>query len=664
LPLAETGRLGLGGEPSFRAIIKLVGSIRISQQCFGLLPKLLEVDQFMNAERQKFVRKVHPELSFYEMNCRRFRQIAYIRVPGFSRYFVQMAACPKCYYPITKKAVLFESDYICPNCKQLLVPALSSVLLFVLLLLGIPAVTIGLFAFVFGIDSLAMMIGFFVLLPFGIYIGGTVIRYEASAEEPGVDVNGSEELNMAALAPAFFPGSYTWTFPGCPIQIRIRLEIVNALQRLAERAQDLGTLAPFAGGLLLGNTPSPGVTEVAGIEPLAGLDAAAVEAAIGKVECEVVGFFRARYGDPAQPGASLRMTDDDVTLAAGVFQATQFSGAVDRDHGNGGGDGDILFLERRENAGGFFVHGFPARRPSTRRARGESPATILLELLGCSRRFAAQRSITALSRLAYSLVSDMPPSPTVSQFLPILTMFFRFRPNGILGVSGPRSLLRLVSFVCFAGVADLLDRRQSLWEPAGRAQQNEDAALVRNLRVVENALLRHRVLIDGHVDFAGIRAQLSATGKAPARVGRRRGFGSHHFSSFSQFRPLAPKPLRNSLRPPRRRCITRQATFLAAYRKTASIAAAAKAAGLKPAQHYRWLAASPAYWDAFRELQEDVTRRLQDKVVELAMEGWAELVYHRGRVCGTIEHHSDRLLLYFLEGAKPEQWRQLRVREL
>ena len=123
---------------------------------------------------------------------------------------------------------------------------------------------------------------------------------------------------MAAPAPAFSPGSYTWTFPGCPIEIRIRLEMVDALQRLVERAQDPGTLA-FSGGLLLGARASPGLTEVAGIEPLAGLDAAAIETVIGKAQYEVVGFFRALSGDPARPGASLRMTDDDVTLAAGSF---------------------------------------------------------------------------------------------------------------------------------------------------------------------------------------------------------------------------------------------------------------------------------------------------------------------------------------------------------
>jgi hypothetical protein len=241
-----------------------------------------------------------------------------------------MAACPECYYPITKKAALFERDYICPNCKQGLVPKVSSILLYILLLLGIPSVTMGLFAFVFGIDKLTMIIGLVVLLPFGIYTGRTVIRYEPSPEEPIVDVtihpgqnwlgiHGSEEkLNMAAPAPAFSPASYTWTFPGCPIQIRIRLEIVDALQGLVERAQNADSKA-FAGGLLLGSTASPDVTDVVGIEPLARLDAAAVEAAIGKAECEVVGFFRALSGDPAQPCASLRMIGDDVTLAAGFF---------------------------------------------------------------------------------------------------------------------------------------------------------------------------------------------------------------------------------------------------------------------------------------------------------------------------------------------------------
>jgi hypothetical protein len=123
---------------------------------------------------------------------------------------------------------------------------------------------------------------------------------------------------MAAFAPPLSPGSYTWTFPGCPIQIRLRLELVVSLQRLLE-AQEPGMAAPFSGGLLIGDTANPGVTEIADMEPLEALDAAAVEAAIGKAECEVVGFFRVVSGSSLQTGASLRMTEDDVALATGWF---------------------------------------------------------------------------------------------------------------------------------------------------------------------------------------------------------------------------------------------------------------------------------------------------------------------------------------------------------
>src|SRR5215472_10663526 len=81
-----------------------------------------------------------------------------------------------------------------------------------------------------------------------------------------------EEFKMAALAPESSPGSYTWTFPGCPIQIRVRLDVVDALQQLVERAQDSENAEPVSGGLLLGDTASPAVTEIAGIEPLGAHD--------------------------------------------------------------------------------------------------------------------------------------------------------------------------------------------------------------------------------------------------------------------------------------------------------------------------------------------------------------------------------------------------------
>jgi hypothetical protein len=109
--------------------------------------------------------------------------------------------------------------------------------------------------------------------------------------------------------------------------------------------------------------------------------------------------------------------------------------------------------------------------------------------------------------------------------------------------------------------------------------------------------------------------------------------------------------------------VTRQAAFLAAYRQATSIAAAAKAVGIKPAQHYRWLAASAAYWEAFTDAQQEVTDTLHDQAVKRAMTGWAEPVLHRGRVIGTIQRHSDRLLIFILEAEKPE-WRRYRAESL
>ena len=100
---------------------------------------------------------------------------------------------------------------------------------------------------------------------------------------------------------------------------------------------------------------------------------------------------------------------------------------------------------------------------------------------------------------------------------------------------------------------------------------------------------------------------------------------------------------------PRRRCVTRQAAFLAAYRKTASIPSAAKAAGIRPAQHYRWLASDAAYWQAFAEVQEDVIVTLQDKALDRIREGW-------GRVCGTIRQYPVRLHLFLLKAWIPEKW--------
>lgn len=45
-----------------------LNNIGISQQAYGIFPKLKEIDEFMTPERQKIIREIHPELCFYELN--------------------------------------------------------------------------------------------------------------------------------------------------------------------------------------------------------------------------------------------------------------------------------------------------------------------------------------------------------------------------------------------------------------------------------------------------------------------------------------------------------------------------------------------------------------------------------------------------------------------
>jgi hypothetical protein len=103
--------------------------------------------------------------------------------------------------------------------------------------------------------------------------------------------------------------------------------------------------------------------------------------------------------------------------------------------------------------------------------------------------------------------------------------------------------------------------------------------------------------------------------------------------------------------------ITRRAACLAAYRKTFSVRATAKRPGIAETRHHHWLQQDAAYRQAFASVQSEVVDNLRDQVLELAVEGWVEPVFYRGRQCGTIRHYSDRLLMLLLKAWKPEKYR-------
>jgi predicted RNase H-like nuclease len=53
---------------SYEDALRRNGSLGISRQCYGILPKIREVDELMTPSLQERVLEVHPELSFYELN--------------------------------------------------------------------------------------------------------------------------------------------------------------------------------------------------------------------------------------------------------------------------------------------------------------------------------------------------------------------------------------------------------------------------------------------------------------------------------------------------------------------------------------------------------------------------------------------------------------------
>ncbi len=103
---------------------------------------------------------------------------------------------------------------------------------------------------------------------------------------------------------------YTWEFPGCPVRIRIRLDVVRELRR---RFAEPRRLAPPC-GLLMGDASASGITEITAFLPLVSVQPSDVSDAIGRCGRGVVGFYRSKDAPP------LTLSTDDLALARRHFQ--------------------------------------------------------------------------------------------------------------------------------------------------------------------------------------------------------------------------------------------------------------------------------------------------------------------------------------------------------
>lgn len=102
----------------------------------------------------------------------------------------------------------------------------------------------------------------------------------------------------------------------------------------------------------------------------------------------------------------------------------------------------------------------------------------------------------------------------------------------------------------------------------------------------------------------------------------------------------------------------KQAAFLAAYRETGIVKAAAEASGVSRNDHYYWLNNDPAYGEAAAASQDEAVEAMEREARRRAVEGWRKPVYYKGEVVGHEHRFSDVLLIFLLKAARPERYRE------
>lgn len=100
-----------------------------------------------------------------------------------------------------------------------------------------------------------------------------------------------------------------------------------------------------------------------------------------------------------------------------------------------------------------------------------------------------------------------------------------------------------------------------------------------------------------------------------------------------------------------------QKAFLAAFANSASITAAAKAAGIDRTTHYAWLK-TEGYPEAFAEATLQAGDFVEDVAVAHATEGVLKAKWYQGKPVGTERVFAESTLGALLRGFKPHKYRQ------
>jgi transposase-like protein len=98
----------------------------------------------------------------------------------------------------------------------------------------------------------------------------------------------------------------------------------------------------------------------------------------------------------------------------------------------------------------------------------------------------------------------------------------------------------------------------------------------------------------------------------------------------------------------------RQRLFCRAFEAIGTVSGAAEHVGVDRSLHYKWVQEDEDYRLAFSEAEEKSIDRLEQEARRRAMVGVDEPVFYKGAVVGHVRKHSDTLLMFLLNGRRPE----------
>jgi transposase-like protein len=101
--------------------------------------------------------------------------------------------------------------------------------------------------------------------------------------------------------------------------------------------------------------------------------------------------------------------------------------------------------------------------------------------------------------------------------------------------------------------------------------------------------------------------------------------------------------------------------FLKALAETGNVTESAKAAGVCRATAYRWRDKVPDFALAWDQAIEESVDALELEARRRAIEGAEKPIFYRGVKIATVQEPSDMLLMFLLNGNRPQKYKRQRV---